>query len=58
MSRRNRYAALRLGLTDATDVVLSERYETEAILTLDRRDFRAVTPLTGHRAFRVLPDDL
>ncbi|MFD3657369.1 hypothetical protein [Streptomyces sp. NPDC058620] len=40
------------------NAVLAEAYETEYILTLDRRDFRAVRPLTGHKAFRLLPDDL
>lgn len=55
---QNRYAALRLDLTDAVNVVLAEAYDTETILTLDRRDFRAVTPLTGNHAFRLLPDDL
>ena len=29
-----------------------------ADLTLDRRYFRAIRPLTPHKAFRVLPDDL
>ncbi|MBB1243842.1 PIN domain-containing protein [Streptomyces durbertensis] len=55
---QNRYAALRLDLTDAVNVVLAETYETEAVLTLDRRDLRAITPLTGNHAFRLLPDDL
>ncbi|ONK12614.1 PIN domain-containing protein [Streptomyces sp. MP131-18] len=55
---QNRYAALRLDLTDAVNVVLAEAFDTEIILTLDRRDFRAVTPLTGKHAFRLLPDDL
>jgi predicted nucleic acid-binding protein len=55
---QNRYLALRLDLTDATNVSLAERYETVAILTLDRRDFRAISPLTGDAAFRLLPDDL
>ncbi|NLU70979.1 PIN domain-containing protein [Streptomyces sp. HNM0574] len=55
---QGRYAALRLDLTDAVNVVLAEAYETEAVLTLDRRDFRAITPLTGDHAFRLLPDDL
>jgi predicted nucleic acid-binding protein len=55
---QNRYAALRLDLTDAVNVVLAEAYDTEIILTLDRRDFRAITPLTGNHAFRLLPDDL
>jgi predicted nucleic acid-binding protein len=55
---QNRYAALRLDLTDAVNVVLAEAYDTEVILTLDRRDFRAIRPLTGNHAFRLLPDDL
>lgn len=55
---QNRYAALRLDLTDAVNVVLAEAYDTEILLTLDRRDFRIVTPLTGNHAFRLLPDDL
>ncbi|WP_157876045.1 hypothetical protein [Peterkaempfera griseoplana] len=28
------------------------------VLTLDRRDFRAVRPLSRHKSFRILPDDL
>lgn len=55
---QGRYLDLGLDLTDATNVAIAERYETIDILTLDRRDFRAVKPLTGHEAFRVLPDDL
>ena len=30
---------------------------TDAVLTLDRRDFRAMRPLTAHKSFRLLPDD-
>jgi predicted nucleic acid-binding protein len=55
---QDRYASLRPDLTDAVNVVLAEAYETSAVLTLDRRDFRAVRPLTGHEAFTLLPDDL
>jgi predicted nucleic acid-binding protein len=55
---QNHYAALRLDLTDAVNVVLAEAHDTETVLTLDRRDFRAITPLTGSHAFRLLPDDL
>ncbi|MER7759587.1 PIN domain-containing protein [Streptomyces sp. NPDC097619] len=55
---RAHYAALDLDLTDAVNVVLARDYDTDAILTLDRRDFRAITPLSPHKAFRVLPDDL
>ncbi|WP_431949615.1 PIN domain-containing protein [Nocardia lijiangensis] len=54
---QHQYIALRLDLTDATNIALAESYETADVLTLDRRDFRAVTPLTCHDAFRVLPDD-
>lgn len=55
---RKLYPDLRLDLADAVSVALAADYETDAILTLDRRDFRALTPLTQHKAFRVLPDDL
>jgi predicted nucleic acid-binding protein len=55
---QDRYASLRLGLTDAVNVILAEAYGTSAVLTLDRRDFRTVRPLTGHEGFLLLPDDL
>ncbi|MFI2509452.1 PIN domain-containing protein [Streptomyces sp. NPDC018972] len=55
-SVRVRYRAL--DLADAVNVALAADYDTDAILTLDRRDFRAVRPLGHHKAFRVLPDDL
>lgn len=55
---QSRYAELGLDLADAVNVVLAEEYETDTVLTLDRRDFRAVRPLTGHKAFRLLPDDM
>ncbi|MFV2018820.1 hypothetical protein [Micromonospora sp. LOL_023] len=54
---QSRYAALRPDLADAVNVVFAERYETDAVLPLDRRDFRAVRPLSSHKAFRALPDD-
>ncbi|TPQ20681.1 PIN domain-containing protein [Streptomyces sporangiiformans] len=57
-SVRARYGALELDLADAVNVALASDYDTDAILTLDRRDFRAVCPLGRHKAFRVLPDDL
>ncbi len=55
---RRLYPDLRLALADAVTVALAADYETNEVLTLDRRDFRAVTPLTEHKSFRVLPDDL
>ncbi|GAA3139393.1 putative nucleic acid-binding protein [Kribbella aluminosa] len=53
-----RYADLDLDLADAVTVTLAADYRTDAVLTLDRRDFRAVRPLTSHKAFRLFPDDL
>ena len=47
-----------IGLTDTMNVVMAAKYHTDAILTLDRRHFRVVRPLTGHTAFRLWPDDL
>jgi predicted nucleic acid-binding protein len=57
-SVRARYKALNLDLSDAVNVALAADYDTDAILTLDRRDFRAIRPLGRHKSFRVLPDDL
>lgn len=50
-----RYADTGLGLSDASLVVLAERLETISIATLDERHFRAVPPLAGGEAFRLLP---
>lgn len=36
---------------------MASEYHTDSILTLDRRRFRMVRPLTGHTAFRLWPDD-
>jgi predicted nucleic acid-binding protein len=55
---RDRHAAVDLDLADAVNTALAFEYRTATILTLDRRDFRAVTPLTPHKAFTLLPDDL
>lgn len=55
---RARYRGLDLDLADAVNVALAADYDTDAVLTLDRRDFRAVRPLGRHKSFRLLPDDL
>jgi predicted nucleic acid-binding protein len=55
---QRQYADLDLDLADAVNVGLAARYRTDAVLTLDRRDFRAIRPLTPHNCFRLLPDDL
>ncbi len=52
-----RYADTRLGLADASLVALAERLGTIEIATLDERHFRAVRPLAGGKAFRLLPAD-
>ncbi|MET9327006.1 PIN domain-containing protein [Tsukamurella sp. NPDC003166] len=51
------YAGLDLDLTDAVNVVVASRWDTVDLLTLDRRDVRAIVPLSRHAAFRLLPDD-
>jgi predicted nucleic acid-binding protein len=51
------YRDLRLGLADASLVVLAERYASTRILTFDERAFRTVTPLQGG-SFTLLPADL
>lgn len=51
-----RYRDLRLGLTDASLVVLAERLNTTRILTFDERHFRAIEPLQGGH-FTILPAD-
>jgi uncharacterized protein len=55
---QRQYASLDLDLADAVNVALAAQYRTDAMLTLDRRDFRAMRPLTPHKWFRLLPDDL
>ena len=55
---QKQYASLDLDLADAVNVALAAQYRTDAVLTLDRRDFRAMRPLTTHEWFRLLPDDL
>lgn len=51
-----RYADLRIGLADASIVVLAERHQTVDVLTFDSRHFRAMLG-PGRRPFRLLPDD-
>ncbi len=50
------YGELRIGLADASVVLLAARHSTDRILTLDERHFRAIRPLRG-RAFTLLPAD-
>lgn len=50
----DRYHDQRIGVADASLVVLAERLNTRRILTLDRRHFEVVRPLSGGR-FSLLP---
>jgi predicted nucleic acid-binding protein len=51
-----RYADLRVGLADASVVVLAERHRTLDLLSTDERHFRAMKG-PGGKAFRLLPRD-
>jgi predicted nucleic acid-binding protein len=51
-----RYPDLRLGLADASIVVLAARHGTREVLTLDERHFRSLRTLDRER-FRLLPAD-
>jgi predicted nucleic acid-binding protein len=50
------YGGLRLGLADASVMVIAGAARTTRLLTLDDRHFRAVRPLWG-KAFTLLPAD-
>ena len=51
-----RYADLRIGLADASVVVLAERHRTLELLSTDERHFRAMKG-PGGKAFRLFPRD-
>ncbi|HTZ29751.1 MAG TPA: VapC toxin family PIN domain ribonuclease [Streptosporangiaceae bacterium] len=46
-----------IGVTDAANVVLADRYRTTRLLTLDQRHFRRLRPLWGADYFTLLPYD-
>jgi predicted nucleic acid-binding protein len=50
------YRDLRLGLTDASLVVVAARHRTTRVASFDERAFRSVSPLGGG-SFTVLPAD-
>jgi uncharacterized protein len=50
----DRYDDQAIGVTDASLVVLADRYQTKSILTLDHRHFNVIRPLKGGR-FKLLP---
>lgn len=52
-----RYKDLNIGITDASLIVLADRFDCRDVLTLDLRHFRATRPTTK-KSFRILPADL
>jgi predicted nucleic acid-binding protein len=46
-----------IGITDAANVVVADRYRTTRLLTLDQRHFRRLKPLWGADYFTLLPYD-
>jgi hypothetical protein len=51
-----KYAAMEVGLADASIAVIAARYGARDLLTLDERHFRAMRG-PGGRPFRILPAD-
>lgn len=49
-----RYADQQVGLADASNVVLADRHHTRTVVTLDRRHFEVLRPISGG-TFTVLP---
>lgn len=49
-----KYRDREVGVADASNVILAERYRTRTIVSLDRRHFEVLRPITGNR-FTVLP---
>jgi len=50
----DRYHDQRIGVTDASLVVLAKRFRTRTIATLDKRHFEVLRPLDGGR-FTIVP---
>lgn len=51
-----RYRDLRIGLADASLVLLADRYRSTRLLTFDERAFRTIAPIAGG-SFTILPAD-
>jgi predicted nucleic acid-binding protein len=47
-----------VGIADASNVVLADRYRTTELLTLDQRHFRLLRPIWGAEHFTLLPYDV
>jgi predicted nucleic acid-binding protein len=53
----NAYTSDYVGMADASNVVIADRFRTNQILTLDQRHFRLLQPLWGFDHFALLPFD-
>jgi hypothetical protein len=51
------YADLGIGIADASVVAVAARYRCLDLFSVDERHFRAVRPVRGGSAFRLLPAD-
>lgn len=51
------YQSEYVGMADASNVVIADRYRTNHLLTLDQRHFRTLRPLWGFDHFVLLPFD-
>lgn len=56
LATARRYRDLEVGIADASVVVLSEKYGTRDVLTLDQQHFRVVVNAQS-QPFRILPAD-
>lgn len=52
----NQYRDMKIGIADASNVVLAYRFRTTTLLSLDGH-YRQITPLIGADAFTLLPAD-
>lgn len=57
ITERDGYGDMQLGLTDASIAMQAARHKTTRILSLDRKHFAVVRPLTGEAGFTLLPCD-
>ena len=50
-----KYADLKIGITDASLIALAARFETNKIMTLDRRHFSAMKSISG-KPIQIIPN--
>jgi uncharacterized protein len=50
-----KYGDQAIGVADASNVVLADRYHTHTVATLDRRQFEVLRPIAGASRFEIVP---